>query len=235
MDATECNSVQTLRDRDYWNEYYSKHICPTEPSDFAKYVSAIVKPNRTLIDLGCGNGRDALFFAQNSLNVIAVDLSDEAISTLRAQNQGAINFLLDDFVHCPVHRPDSYDYAYSRFTLHAVDKNQGTALIQNVYRGLRPDGKFFIEVRGTKDPLFGLGEQIAENTFVYDGHSRRFLVLDELINDLTDAGFAIEYAVEQTGFAVYQGNDPPVIRVVAVKPRHEKHEKNNMREHLDEE
>lgn len=218
MEEMKSGFMELSRDREYWNTYYSKGVCPTEPSDFAKYVSTLVEPGRVLIDLGCGNGRDALFFAQNCVNVTGVDLSDEAIASLSTQNCETIRFLLDDFVQSSIHQPDSYDYAYSRFTLHAISEEQGSELIQNVFRGLKAGGKFFIEVRGTKDPLFGLGEQIAKKTFIYNGHSRRFIVLDELLQDLTGTGFSIEYAAEQTGFAAYGEDDPPVIRVVAVKP-----------------
>lgn len=212
------NSMQALRDKDYWNSYYAKGVCPTTPSAFAEYVCPLLEPNRTLIDLGCGNGRDALFFAHNHFHVIAVDSSIEAITNLRKQTNGTISCVLDDFVHSSVHKPGAYDYAYSRFTLHAINEDQGKILIANVFRGLKSGGKLFIEVRGTKDPLFGLGEQIARNTYVYNGHSRRFLVLAELKKELVAAGFSIEYATEQMGFAVLGADNPPVIRVIAVKP-----------------
>lgn len=218
MGTTECTCVQRAKDRAYWNEYYAKGVCPTEPSAFAEYVLTLVEPDRVLVDLGCGNGRDALFFAQNHLNVIAVDLSEQAISALQQKNIQSATFLCDDFIQCGIHQPGAYDYAYSRFTLHAISKEQEDALIRNVFLGLKPGGEFFVEVRGTKDPLFGQGQQIGENTFVHDGHSRRFLVLNELKAKLIAAGFVIEYAAERTGFAVYQEHDPPVIRVVAAKP-----------------
>ena len=44
---------------DYWNLYYQNKLCPTSPSPFARYVSTLVEPGRTLAELGCGNGRDA--------------------------------------------------------------------------------------------------------------------------------------------------------------------------------
>ena len=47
---------------------------------------------------------------------------------------------------------------------------------------------------------------------------RRFIVLDELVESLEQRGFRVEYAQERTGFAPYGNDDPPVIRIVAVKP-----------------
>ena len=35
---------------------------------------------------------------------------------------------------------------------------------------------------------------------------------------LEERGFRVEYAQERTGFAPYGSDDPPVIRVAAVKP-----------------
>lgn len=73
-------------------------------------------------------------------------------------------------------------------------------------------------MRGVNDPLFGKGKQVERNAFFYDNHYRRFIVLDELVYSLERLGFLVEYAQERTGFAPYGNDDPPVIRIVAVKP-----------------
>ena len=87
-----------------------------------------------------------------------------------------------------------------------------------MFNGLRTGGKLFIEVRSVHDPLFGKGKQVERNAFFYDNHYRRFIVLDELTESLERRGFLVEYAQERTGFAPYGNDDPPVIRIVAVKP-----------------
>ena len=87
-----------------------------------------------------------------------------------------------------------------------------------MYASLRPGGKLFIEVRSVKDPLFGKGRQLEHNAFFYDNHYRRFIVLEELVESLEQHGFRVEYAEERTGFAPYGNDDPPVIRIVSVKP-----------------
>ena len=43
-------------------------------------------------------------------------------------------------------------------------------------------------------------------------------VLEELTQSLEQRGFRVEYAQERTGFAPYGNDDPPVIRIAAVKP-----------------
>lgn len=119
-------------------------------------------------------------------------------------------FVCGDFVSHTLHQPESYDYAYSRFTIHAINQKQERMLLGSMARALKPGGKFFIEVRSVHDPLYGKGEALERNAFFYDNHYRRFLVLDELTEALRQAGFRIEYAREQTGFAPYGTDDPPV-------------------------
>ena len=208
----------TVDNSAYWNQYYKNRVCSEEPSPFAQYVSTLVEPGKRMVELGCGNGRDAVFFAGQGLRVTALDMSQEAIAQLQSRNLDSAEFLCGDFVNSDVHQPDSYDYAYSRFTIHSINRNQEQVLLGNLFRGLRPKGKLFIEVRGVNDPLFGKGRQVERNAYFYDNHYRRFIVLDELAASLEQRGFLVEYAQERTGFAPYGNDDPPVIRIVAAKP-----------------
>ena len=213
------NIVEDVVDNSaYWNQYYKNRVCSQEPSPFAQYVATLVEPGKRMVELGCGNGRDAVFFAGRELQVTALDMSREAIAQLRSRNIANAEFLCGDFVNSNVHQPDSYDYAYSRFTIHSINRNQEQVLLNNLFRGLRPNGKLFIEVRGVNDPLFGKGRQVERNAYFYDNHYRRFIVLDELVESLEQRGFRVEYAQERTGFAPYGNDDPPVIRIVAARP-----------------
>lgn len=54
-----------------------------------------------------------------------------------------------------------------------------------------------------------------KNCFIHDGHFRRFIDKAELEENLLTKGFKIEYSEENTGFAPFGTQDPPVIRVVA--------------------
>jgi len=207
----------SVNDTAYWDRYYKTGACSAEPSPFARYVAERLESGRKLVELGCGNGRDAIFFAQMGQKVTAIDLSNQAIAALQARRIANVRFILGSFVENEVHQPEAYDYAYSRFTLHAIDQNQASLLFENVYRGLRPGGKFFIEVRSVHDPICGLGEPAGPNAWIYNDHYRRFIVLDELTKELAEHGFMVEYAEENNGFAPYGNDDPPVIRVIAGK------------------
>lgn len=203
----------------YWNRYYRNSLCPTEPSPFARYVATLIDSGRTIVDLGCGNGRDAVYFASLGLNVVAIDSSRSAIDMLNERGVGNARFVCDDFINSETHRPGCYDYVYSRFTIHSINMNQEQVLLQNMFRALAPGGKFFIEVRSIHDTIYGRGELVERNAYFYDNHYRRFIVLDELVASMQKHGYIVEYAEERSGFAPYGNDDPPIIRIVAAKPK----------------
>lgn len=72
------------RDVAYWNHFYEKVIKEIqEPSDFARFVLHYLQSGKRLMDIGCGNGRDSLYFARNQILVTGVDASETAINQLQ--------------------------------------------------------------------------------------------------------------------------------------------------------
>ena len=206
------------RDTEYWNEYYKRGNAIAEPSLFAQFAVKDMEAGKNLLELGCGNGRDSLFFMNRGINVTAIDASNEVISKLQTVYKSEdICFVCDDFVCSPAIFVRQYDYCYSRFSLHAINTEQESEVIRNVFKALKDGGKFFVEVRSVNDELYGKGEQVEKHSYIYDGHYRRFVVLEEIKRKLQRVGFTILYAEEKQGFAPLGEMDPPVIRIVAEK------------------
>ena len=208
-----------MNDAAYWNAYYKKNPPKNDPSDFAKSILAYVQQGKHLVDLGCGNGRDSLFFLENGVNVLGVDRSQIAIDALRNMTATLKNveFLCDDFIANPLIYNRTYDYFYSRFTIHSITENEQLILLSNVYNYLVHGGLFFIEVRGIHDDIYGKGELVDRNTYIYNNHFRRFIVNDELKESLVNLGFEILYNEESRGFAKNMDEDPIIIRIIARK------------------
>ena len=101
--------------------------------------------------------------------------------------------------------------------MHSISEEQENKLINRVYNALKQDGLLLIEVRSIKDEIFGLGEKVARNTYLYNNHSRRFIILDELLEKLTSIGFKIDFVDENNNYAIYKDQNPIVIRVIARK------------------
>ncbi len=217
-DKLLCNEFNYDRDREYWNHFYlenSEKI--SNPSDFAGFISGYLKPGKHLLDLGCGNGRDSLYFLDLGLRVTGIDASNYIIERLNGKlfdNKNA-EFICEDFTkHLPINN-GKYDYVYSRFTLHAINERQEIKLLSNVRKFLSDDGFFFIEARTVKDSLYGKGIRVNKNAYIYDEHYRRFIDADEFRVKLEKLNFEIVVFEERQGFSKTESTDPVLLRCIA--------------------
>jgi len=230
----------------YWDRFYShnEHI-PTTPTTFAQLVLPWIESNLStcsLVELGCGNGRDALWFAARGVQrVVALDLSHASIARLQAaidqshshSDSGASNagladhvtFVEADFSNLPtnVQEPPlsipSVTMVYSRFTLHAIDAQAQARALRWSWNALSKGGLLAIEVRSVLGSLYGKGTPVEgeRDAFVH-GHYRRFLRHDEILAELREIGFDVAYEDERSGVAVFGDDDPVVLRIIARKP-----------------
>lgn len=74
-----------MKTEDSYNKKYSgkDYYWGKNPSSTAKklieIISTINYNGKKLIDLGCGEGRDAVFFAKRGFNVLAIDISEQGL------------------------------------------------------------------------------------------------------------------------------------------------------------
>lgn len=208
------------RDVLYWNNYYNSNVASESETLFAREVIKYIKPGLNLLDVGCGNGRDSLFFIKKGgVNVTGVDLSNAAIEELQRKAVDYPNsaFICDDFSLSNVIYKEQFDYIYSRFSLHAINKFQEKYFLKKTYESLKENGLLFIEARSINDNLCGLGEKVGVNEYIYNDHYRRFIEKEELVHQLIDLGYRIIYSVEGIDMAPFGNENPSVVRVVAEK------------------
>ena len=212
------NELRFDRDREYWNQYYlSKEGQISKPSGFAEFISQYLNPNKCLLELGCGNGRDSIYFLNLGLKVIGIDASDYIIKRLQHEfndNHNA-DFIYDDFVQYRPNDKMKFDYVYSRFTLHAISELQEDILLKNIREYVEDDGIFFIEARTVKDSLYGKGVCVNKNAFIYDKHYRRFIDANEFKLKLKIMNYEIIFFEEKTGFSKTEYSDPVLMRCIA--------------------
>jgi len=201
---------------DFWESYYSQNKYPKNPSLFAEFVKPFLIKNEKLLELGCGNGRDSVFFAKNGVDVIGVDQCSNEIKFLSDEFSSFenLNFFVSDMTDLSLEINPFY--VYSRFTIHSIDEQGEDRLLKWVGDNIKVGGLFFIEVRSVKDELFGVGEKVAKNTYQTD-HFRRFIEIETLVSKLESEYFRILYKLEAQGLAPYKEEDPTVIRLVAIR------------------
>lgn len=214
--------INIMNDKEYWKEYYTKNSKPTNASTFAEFILPKLIENKNIIELGCGNGRDSIYFAQNNLNVIAIDQVCEEIDYLNENHkEDNVTFLCDDFTnliqtnHSLIKNTD-FDYVYSRFTFHSINEAKEDRTLDWIKTNLKNDGYFLLEARSIKDPMFNQGKRLSE-TENFTTHYRRYMDLNKFINKLELRNFEIIYKIEDKDLAVFKEDNPYVIRIIAKK------------------
>ncbi len=184
-------------------------MCPTP---FAQYAADYWFPKPTdILEIGCGNGRDATWFAKRGHEVVGVDLSDSAIASCARQESPA-SFQVGDFSDLELGR--QFNVVYSRFTLHSVDDLTEARTLDTVRKHLQPGGRFIVEARTVYDELCGWGTRVSEREWIHENHYRRFLDPVEFLTNVRNAGFVPEFVLMSNGLAVWKDQDPVVIRLV---------------------
>lgn len=211
------------RDEKYWNNYYADKAFGsgggTKQSLFACFAfQEYMEAGKELIELGCGNGRDSLFFAKNGINVTGIDASETAIDELRnmVELDNCI-FICDDFVNAEAIYQIQYDYCYSRFTLHAINEQQEEQILLKAFGMIKENGFLFIEARSVHDGKYGIGQEVEKNAYICDGHYRRFINLTELVLKLEKIGFTVVEQGESGDYAPMKGENAVCVRIVAQK------------------
>jgi tellurite methyltransferase len=212
-------------DKKYWDGYYQQHGQDkgiSKCSSFAKFCldSFFTERGLNIVELGSGNGRDAVYFAHHKLNTIAIDQSIVAINIEKESLRDEVAQYLQpkslDFINEDYSKYKSIDIFYSRFTIHAITKSDEEKLMPNIYSALNANGLFCIEVRTTKDSLFGVGEDCGNNTFITD-HKRRFIDSQVFLNQALVLGFKLLYFVETDDLSVYKNDNPVLMRIILQK------------------
>lgn len=172
--------------KDYWKPFYKTHTFD-EPSGFAQYVASRIEG--TLVDLGCGDGRDTSYFLRCGIRAYGVDAANEDVLIIK---QDVNQFIKEN---------ESPDNVYTRFFWHAIDDETR----QNILKWTKKN--LFIEARTTKDKPQDL----------YGKHDRNLVDTAQLKKDLESHGFTIDYFHEGYGMSKFFSEDPHLVRVIAHK------------------
>lgn len=229
-DVTPEQSARTIRDfmksfedggrADYgrtghWNAYYSTAgAAPIQPSSYAVDCASQMKPGSTVLDVGCGNGRDSAYFASLGLVTTGIDASDQAVAICREAHVAPnLTFKAGKLDKIGL-EPASLDAIYCRFVLHAMTEQEEDIFIATSRRLLKDGGKLFIECRSLNDPMSRKGEVISKTERIF-GHYRRFIVKEDLDRKIERAGLRIEASTEAGGLSPLGEDNPVLIRLTA--------------------
>jgi hypothetical protein len=215
--ALEGRLTVEQRTKVYWADFYARTEYTTG-STFFEFVSARPGTPGTVVDIGCGDGRDSCAFGTTGRTVLGLDQSPVGIEHARSRAEG-LGLDRVDFRTCDVSSVDDLGAAldevrepgaptlfYLRFFLHAIHEPVQVALLDAITEHALPGDLFAAEFRTDKD---------ADNAKVHTKHYRRFQNGAELVADLRRRGWVIEHEEESAGLSPYGEEDPVLMRVIA--------------------
>lgn len=132
-------------------------------------LSGRVGPVRAL-DLGCGVGRHALLFARLGFDVSAVDLAEAGLAELRKAAVGEgldIEAMAAPMTELPFDN-GAFDYVLSFNVLYHGDPAIVRTAVAEIQRVLKPGGIFQGTMLSKRNAGYGLGSEVAPDTFVRD-------------------------------------------------------------------
>jgi len=147
-----------------WDDAYSsgdyrEHWDYRHPSQelATALASGLAPAGGTVLDIGCGAGRDAIFAARLGFQVYGVDLSPQAIAIAREQAQAAgviVEWQVGSATQLPI--PDSaIDLACDRGCLHHIPVVERPSYFAEIARVLKVNGRLLLRGAASgEDNLF---------------------------------------------------------------------------------
>lgn len=164
--------------RDHWNDMHGQAaLAPHSQrhTAFAEMVHTLLQGHSNILELGCGEGNDSVYFAKNGHTITAVDFSDVVIARNKARYEtDNLQFFVQDISKAFPFDATTFDAVYARLSLHYFTNAETKKIIAEICRLLKPGGLFCFMCKSTDDSLYNQGKQIETDMFELDGHVRHF-------------------------------------------------------------
>lgn len=139
---------------------------------------------KTVLDLGCGHGRDSFYLSDQGLEVTGVDGSSELLKIAKSQISDC-KFLLKDMRELDF-APHSFDNIWANASLLHLTKSEFVEVLKNLKKILKPGGLFYFSLQQ------GTGENYIDVSVVQGQRLFTRYSQNEVLEILTKLGFEVE-------------------------------------------
>lgn len=206
-------SVDTLlgyefKTHGYYDDRYKKdeYFWGLQPNETCYEIMKLKPPTRPLkvLDIGCGEGKDAVFFARNGYQVTAFDLSLDGIEKgkrLAEQTGTHVDFFQADLNDYRLQ--DNYDIIFSSGVFDYMKPDLRVNIIEHLKEHTAEDGinaikvfvdKPFIEVSDKKKKAYRYSWKSGEIFTYY--HDWVISSMDEVIYDCNSGGVPHKHCID---------------------------------------
>jgi|GEM_PF-802425 methyl halide transferase len=157
--------MQSQREKD-WNQRYLDSDTPWEDLepylDLDKILSKYGKRNSSVLEIGCGLGKNAYYLASLGYRVTAIDISEQAVELASNRfRHSNLKFHCFDFIQSDLGR--KFDVAFDKGCLHSFTHQESyNHFAKSVAENLVEEG-IWINISGNADHPDDLAKRMADS------------------------------------------------------------------------
>lgn len=143
--------------------------------------------HQKILDVGCGEGRNTVYFIREGYQIFGVDHNPVAIQMARLQAKSLrsdydiYRFQVCDIKDMPLHKA-AFDVIISSAVLHFATCHEHFFLMMDeMMRVLKPGGLFFLRMTTSFGGIIGLSESMGEGVYLLPDGSKRYLLTEDLL------------------------------------------------------
>jgi ubiquinone/menaquinone biosynthesis C-methylase UbiE len=179
----------------HWNNAHAQqwlHKHSLTQTQYAIDVEDSLADKSNMLELGCGEGNDSIFFAEKGHVITSTDFSDVVIEQNKKQLQHAnLRFEVQDTSKKFNYSDGQFDAIYARLSLHYFPNETTIAIFDEMRRVLKPSGNLYFMCKSVDDLIYGQGIELEKDMYELNGHVRHFFSEDYAKQLLTEASFDI--------------------------------------------
>jgi len=148
--------IQNIKEENTWDEFHTlKSNNPHNPQliyerdpekDILDRLIYDLESDANILDLGCGDGADAIYFSNKGFNVSALDISKVAIE-IKSKNPEIDAKVYDISKHNLPYSDNHFDLIFSRLSLHYFDRFTLTQIVHDINNKMKDGGCFYLTVK----------------------------------------------------------------------------------------
>jgi SAM-dependent methyltransferase len=175
----------------YWSDMYSRpNVFGTGPTKLAKVAHDLIqdKSVKNILEIGCGQGRDSIFFSEKGYFIETFDISENAIifvnKTKESFNLKNLNAIVHDVTETFPYSNKFFDFVYSNLALQFFDVETLEKIFDNVDRVMKDEATVLFSTKKKGDKYYNFGTKIIEDAFEHKGIIRYFYdrpVLEQIL------------------------------------------------------